>query len=86
MFQFIQRNNYEATQLDDEWIILNTDNYTITRVNDLGGFCWLMLDKPQTVVSIHKEIIKNFETSTNEKDIESFLNHLVEYGLVQYAS
>ena len=32
MDQYIRKNNYETTSFDDEWIVLNTDNYTIYKV------------------------------------------------------
>ena len=50
--QYIQKGNYEATELDGEWIILNTDQYTITKLNDEGGHCWSLLNEVQTADSL----------------------------------
>jgi hypothetical protein len=87
MTQYIQKNNYETTKLDDEWIILNTDNYTITKLNDLGGFCWTLLQETQTINSLHQAIESEYNL-TNEKiesDIETFLSDLIKYGLINDA-
>jgi hypothetical protein len=87
MKQYIQKENYETTKLDDEWIILNTDNYTITKLNDVGGFCWTLLYETQTINSLHQAIETEYDLA-NEKmddDIETFLSDLIQYGLVEHA-
>ena len=83
--QFVQTNNCEVTQLDDEFIILNTDNFTITRLNDVGGFCWSLLHESQTLDSIILAFQAKYELSseTLKSDIRIFLSELVECGLVQ---
>ncbi|MNR56144.1 Coenzyme PQQ synthesis protein D (PqqD) [compost metagenome] len=70
-----------------EWIILNTDEYTLTKLNNVGGFCWSLLGAAQTVSSISEAIRKEFESvdETVEEDIEMFLNEMVARGLVQHA-
>lgn len=83
---YIQKTNTDATQLEDEWLILNTDEYTITKVNDIGGYCWAMLDASQTVGSLVQAIEKEFSTGhANKEDIEHFLADLMKYGLIEYA-
>ena len=83
---YIQKSNYETTQFEDEWIILNTDNYTITKLNDLGGFCWSLLNEPQTLTNLQQAIKKEFQNEADELDIESFLSDLIQCGLVKHAS
>jgi hypothetical protein len=87
MTQYIQTGNYEATELDGEWIILNTDQYTITKLNDVGGHCWLMLNEVQTSETLTKSLLEKFSSTENElkvkKDMEEFLANLVQCGLIQ---
>jgi hypothetical protein len=87
--QYIQTANCDATVLDGEWIILNTNQYTITKLNDIGGFCWSLLNESQTAESLAKSIFEQFPTAEGKQqvkhDIEGFLEHLLQCGLIQHA-
>ena len=86
--QYIQKGNYETTELDGEWIILNTDLYTITKLNDEGGHCWSLLNEVQTIDSLTQFMLEKFSTTENEqqvkKDMEEFLANLVQCGLIEH--
>ena len=88
--RYVQRKKYEASQFDDEWIILNTDLYTVTKVNEVGGFCWSLLENAQTVDSIAAAVAGHFNISETDEmilgDIKDFIMELHHYGLVEYAS
>jgi hypothetical protein len=88
MTYYIQKGNYDATELDGEWIILNTDQYTITKLNDVGGYCWTLLKEVQTVDSLLKSVTKRFTYSANgqqvKEDLEDFLVNLLQCELIQY--
>ena len=85
MVQFIQKNSFEATQIEDEWIILDTDQYTVTRLNDLGGFCWSKLREVQTVDSLHTAIDQEYGAECEKDSIDKFLVELKKYGLIRHA-
>ncbi|UKS24930.1 PqqD family protein [Paenibacillus sp. HWE-109] len=86
--QYLRMNNYETIQLDMEWIILNTDEYTLTKLNSVGGFCWSLLGEVQTVNSISDAVRQKYDfvDESVEEDIASFLHDLIRRGLVQRAS
>jgi hypothetical protein len=88
MAHYIQKGNYDATELDGEWIILNTDQYTISKLNNVGGYCWTLLKEVQTVDSLLKLVTKRFTYSANEQqvkeDLEDFLVNLLQCELIQY--
>lgn len=86
--KYIQRNSYDSTQLDEEWIILNTENFTVTKLNEIGGFCWTLLKKPQTIDTIIREIELNYShlDSNIKQQINVFLNDLIKCGLIENAS
>lgn len=88
MTKYIQSNNYETTQFEDEWIILNTDNFTVTKLNEVGGFCWLQLSEAKTIDSIHDAVTEKFSriSETAKDDIEEFLINLIQCGLVSHVS
>jgi len=82
---YIQKSNYEITQLDDELLILDMDLYTITKLNAVGGACWALLGKVQTVESLVLAIQERYRLSNEQikSDIEFFLNDLLQCGLIQ---
>lgn len=84
--KFKQNSYFEATQLDNEWIILNSEDFTVTRINDVGGFCWSLLETPQTLDSLIEAIIQEYESDIERvsKDVEVFLDRLNQHGLVQH--
>ncbi|MCS0826109.1 PqqD family protein [Cytobacillus firmus] len=86
MARYVQKSSYESTHLDNEWIILNTDDYTVTKLNDIGGFCWSLLEAEQTLESLTQAVGREYlETKVSEREIQEFLSQLMECGLVKYA-
>jgi len=87
MTKYIQRAEYETTQLDDEWVVLNPEEFTVTKLNKIGGYCWQLLRESQSVESIMLSIEN--EQSSDEKieqvDVEHFLHELMKCGLVVHA-
>jgi Coenzyme PQQ synthesis protein D (PqqD) len=87
---YMQRSECEATQLEDEWVILDTHFYTITKINEVGGFCWSLLTQPRSldmlVQAVEEEYNAELSTETVKQDIEKFLSDLMSYGLVEHAS
>lgn len=86
MRQYIKKNTFDCTQLDDDWIILNTDNFTVTKVNEVGGYCWTLLESKQTAETIIKAVQKEYPTieDLTTQDIEQFLDELLQYGLLTH--
>ena len=89
MIQYIQTENCEATELDGEWMILNSNQLTITKLNDVGGHCWSLLEQKQTAQTLTQSLLEKFpanDITEVKQDIEEFLMNLMEYGLVQHAN
>ncbi|HWJ79398.1 MAG TPA: PqqD family protein [Niallia sp.] len=87
MQQYIKKDNYETVQLDHEWIIMNTDHFTVTKLNDIGGFCWSLLENPQSTEALTQSVKVQFHLDNLNLSIhiEDFLRELMEYGLIQHA-
>jgi hypothetical protein len=87
MKQYIKKGEYETVHLDDEWIIMNTDNFTVTKLNAIGGFCWTLLEHPQSISSLSQSILQKYDLQNEslQTDIEEFIGELIEYGLVHHA-
>jgi hypothetical protein len=84
MTHYIQKEKFDITQLDGEWIILNANDFTVTKLNEMGGYCWSLLKEKQSVASIVQSIKEDCdnEHSVESSDIEHFLKELIECGLV----
>ncbi|MNP29483.1 hypothetical protein D3C76_1225100 [compost metagenome] len=87
MATFIRATESEAVELDQEWIILHPDQFTVTKINEVGGICWGLLKEPQSVTSLAGLIAERYEIDSKEAeaDIEAFLLHMKQIGMVRHA-
>jgi hypothetical protein len=74
--------------LDDKQLIVHTDHFTATRLNEVGSYCWTLLKEPQTLDSIVAHLQERYRISaaTAREDAENFLGQLTRFGLVEHAS
>ncbi|MFD0829819.1 PqqD family protein [Neobacillus sp. M.A.Huq-85] len=90
MTHYIQKENIEETELDGEWILLNTNQLTVTKLNEIGGLCWSLLNNVQTTESLAQAVLDKFRPVEDKeqikKDIEEFLSQLNECGLIEYVN
>jgi hypothetical protein len=86
--RYVRKTNQETVLLDDEWMIMDTDGFTITKLNEVGGFCWSLLGEAQSVGSLSEAIRQTYESTdeTVAEEVEAFLSELLQCGLVQHAS
>lgn len=85
--RYIQNNKIDTTRLDDEWILLNLDEYTVTKINDTGGYFWSLLREEQTVDSLYEAVSEYRFDSSHEiekQNIEGFLSELLECRVIQH--
>lgn len=85
MVLFVQKNSFEATHIEDEWIILDTDQFTVTRLNELGGFCWHKLREAQSAESLSDAIDQEYGEVCEKASIDMFLADLMQCGLISHA-
>jgi hypothetical protein len=85
MTNYIRKEDYEVFELDDEWMILNSGDFTVTVLNEVGGFCWSLLDESCSVPDMVQAITDQYELNGKsiEGDIELFLANLYQCGLVE---
>ncbi|ULL16613.1 PqqD family protein [Paenibacillus sp. H1-7] len=88
MTKYVRKNDYEAIQLDGEWIILDADNYTVTKLNETGGFCWSLFTEAQSIETLMHAVRDRYKQvdETIEQDLEAFLSDLYQCGLIENAS
>ncbi|TXC92344.1 PqqD family protein [Metabacillus litoralis] len=87
MNQYVKESEYETIQLEEEWIVMNTDNFTVTKLNGIGGYCWSLLENPQSIQTLTQSVQRHYQLNTDAlaKDIEEFIVELINYGLVRHA-
>ncbi len=86
---YIQKGGYEVMEVDSEWVVLNPQAYTVTTLNEVGGYCWKVIENKKTLAEIIKAVAAYYNTEAEliKGDIQHFLNKLMDCGLVeQYAS
>lgn len=87
MTSYVCKRDFETIELDGEWLVLNSEAYTVTTLNDVGGYCWTLLQEQQTKADIVKAIKEKYIVEEEEvtADIEAFLVKLTECGLIAHA-
>ncbi len=87
MKHYIKIDEYETIQLDNEWIIMNTDQFTVTKLNAIGGYCWSLLESPHTPNELAQNVKIKFELDNIDlpNHIEDFLQELMKCDLVKHA-
>ncbi|USK31649.1 PqqD family protein [Bacillus sp. F19] len=82
-----QAPDCETVEIDGEWMILHSVHFTITKLNETGGFCWSLLKDAHTV----DELVLTYQTQFNnnkqktKNELQCFLKELEHYGLIEHA-
>jgi hypothetical protein len=78
----------DAVELDGEWIVLDGERYVVTRLNETGGFLWNLIKKGATLTMLTEEMAEKYgiPQETAKADIEAFIAHLKEIGLIRDAA
>lgn len=88
MITYQSKRQMETTLLDGECIILNPEDLTVTKLNEVGGYCWSLLKEEQTLDSMKEALLTRYNQSPElvVQDLDEFLQELISCGLVEYAS
>lgn len=76
----------ESVELEGEWILLQTENHYVTRLNETGGLLWSFLQTPGTLTDILGYLDSLFEVdfAQLENDATSFLIEMLENELITF--
>lgn len=89
MSRWYKRNeSVETMEVDQEWMILHPEKYTVTKLNEVGGLCWSLLKDNQTIDTLTQELLKEYvvEEEKIRQDVLKFFDELFQLGLIEYAS
>lgn len=81
---FVPSDNIAWREVNQEIIILNMKSGEYFTLNDVGQKVWLFIINGSCVADIKKNLISEFDVSEEhaESDIESFIQGLIEEGVL----
>ena len=74
-----------ASQIDNETVMMDTENGEYYGMNQVGSRIWELLDTPQTLSQLQTTLLLEFEITEKEclNDIELFVGQLLEKRMVR---
>lgn len=83
--QFMRQEAVEALEVESETILLNQKTFTVTKLNETGGFVWQSLSESSTFEQLVERTSAEFQAdqAAVAQDLESFLEQMIEVGLIR---
>ncbi|MFD1674324.1 PqqD family protein [Alicyclobacillus fodiniaquatilis] len=83
--QYRWNTSVESAELDENWVVMNSEKFTISKLNPIGGFLWSKLQQSLTKAQLVTEVMAEYEVSEEvaTADVVRFLDQLTEYGLIE---
>jgi hypothetical protein len=77
-------NNIDITELDGEWIVMDTEKFTVTKVNEVGARILEGLIQKRNLESIVQAIVEEFGVDQQIvcADANVFLTELKGLGII----
>ncbi|MFD0771239.1 PqqD family protein [Bacillus sp. CGMCC 1.60114] len=78
-------NDINIVEIDNEWIIMNTENFTVTKVNAIGAYILEEVRGQREFEDIICNIADNYDVDLNTARLDAlaFLEELKGIGLIQ---
>lgn len=83
-----QCSNLEIARLEREWVVMNPNTCTTTKLNETGGYIFSLLQGPCTKDKLIAQLRKSYEEVDAIAEIEviHFLEQLVSIGLIEHVT
>ncbi|ENQ3106271.1 Coenzyme PQQ synthesis protein D (PqqD) [Bacillus sp. 491mf] len=77
--------NINIVEIDNEWIIMDTENFTVTKVNAIGAYILEEVRGQRELEDIICNIADNYDVDLNtaRSDVLIFLEELKGIGLIK---
>lgn len=82
--QYVCSEHIELMEMDQEWIVMDTERFTITKINPMGAYILKALMDQQRFDYIIEEIHTRFGVEFNRVKAETiaFLQQLQRIGII----
>lgn len=80
----IRDDSLTARRIGEETVIISSDGEVLHSMNDVATFIWGLLDGNTPLSGIAARVCEEYEVSREvaEKDLRSFVDELLEKGLI----
>lgn len=77
-------NHIELMEMEQEWILVDTEGFTITKINRMGAMILEAVKELRSPEEIVDMIQMNYEVDSNQarQDINAFLQELQRIGII----
>ncbi|RKD23155.1 hypothetical protein BEP19_13130 [Ammoniphilus oxalaticus] len=77
-------NHIELIEMDGEWVVMDTEGFTITKINRMGAYIVEALLAHKTIEQIIEMITRQFQADSEKIRYETigFIQQLEKIGLV----
>lgn len=82
---YVCPSTIDMVEVEDEWIVMNTEQFTITKLNPIGAFILKNIQANHSIDEIIEDISTNYSADKMvlQTDIQAFLEELEEIGLIK---
>lgn len=76
----------EATELDGEWVVMDAQGMTMSRLNEVGGFIWSQFEREALVESVTVLLTETYDVGSERAlaEVRDFVQSLHEAGLLEH--
>lgn len=84
--QYECTNNIEIVEMDDDWIIMDTENFTVTQLNEIGALILQEVKDQRGLEEIIGTIAVKYDVDSviAKADALAFLEELKRIGLIKH--
>ncbi len=75
----------EAVEMEGEWVVLDSEKYLITKLNEVGGWIYSRIQAGDTLEILVQAMSSEYDISEEQakQDILVFVDQLVQCGLIE---
>ncbi|QJC51143.1 PqqD family protein [Paenibacillus albicereus] len=79
-----RQESVETAELDGEWVLLDLESHSITKVNEMGGYIWELLETCPTISQLAERVATEYAADPVQvqADVEVYVAELVRVGLI----
>lgn len=74
----------KAVEMNEEWVVLDAENYLVTKLNETGGWIYNQLREGNGIEAIAALMTNAYDITPEQAnlDLTLFIEQLVRYGLI----